>query len=46
MSRTTTSSPNRRLPDWQCKGRCLDCGTKIAGCRRLRTCACGGRVSY
>ncbi|MDQ1537502.1 MAG: hypothetical protein QOE58_1895 [Actinomycetota bacterium] len=31
---------------WQCKGRCLGCGTKVTGCRRVRTCGCGGRVTY
>jgi hypothetical protein len=29
---------------WQYRGRCRDCGTKAAGCRRIRTCACGGKV--
>lgn len=43
----TTTEPERsdRRP-WQCKGRCLDCGTKITGCRRVRACGCGGPVSY
>jgi len=31
---------------WQCRGRCLKCGTKLAGYRRIRACVCGGRVRY
>jgi hypothetical protein len=31
---------------WQSRGRCLRCAAKIAGCRRVRFCSCGGRVAY
>ena len=31
---------------WQARGRCLDCRTKITGCRRVRRCLCGGKVRY
>jgi hypothetical protein len=31
---------------WQNRGRCLDCSTKITGCRRVKACGCGGRVAY
>ncbi len=44
---TMTTPPARTdLRPWQCKGRCTDCGAKVAGWRRMKACVCGGRVSY
>ena len=31
---------------WQQRGRCLECGQRMASYRRVRACACGGRVVY
>ncbi len=38
-----TKDPQTRQA-WQHRGRCTKCGTKTAGCRRVRHCVCGGRV--
>lgn len=43
--REATTKERRQLA-WQHRGRCLDCGLKIAGCRRVRRCLCGSRVVY
>ena len=40
------ASPERDGRPWQQRGRCGECGTKVAGSRRIRTCICGGRVRY
>jgi len=29
---------------WQSRGRCTSCLAKVAGCRRVRRCPCGGPV--
>jgi len=31
---------------WQHRGRCSRCATKVAACRRLSRCSCGGRIVY
>lgn len=36
---------DKQLP-WQNRGRCMACRTKVAGCRRVKACLCGGRVRY
>jgi hypothetical protein len=44
MNQRTIERSNVRA--WQCRGRCKECGGKIAGCRRVRACLCGGSVIY
>lgn len=39
-------SPERDASPWQQRGRCGECGTKVAAARRVRTCVCGGKVRY
>jgi len=45
VSRTIRRPETWWLP-WQHTGRCQQCGAKVTGWRRVRACACGGRVSY
>ena len=43
----STATKRDRLA-WQARGRCTNpqCGLKIAGCRRVTACPCGGKVRY
>jgi rRNA maturation endonuclease Nob1 len=43
----TESETGKASRNWQCRGRCRGCGTKIAARRRVEPCPrCEGRVIY